>query len=145
MSTKYSRRSLRKRGNMIEMVVNALPCRDCGLVFEREKKRGRPPVRCQDCKDKVTVEQELIVSQVDPETLFIGPKEELLGNRSHKPQGSEAQCIRCNRVFTSDSSCESHKDYGINPPCLNPANLGMVAKDRRGIPVWVKPSGREFE
>lgn len=30
--------------------MQQLTCRDCGTTWEREPKRGRPPVQCPDCK-----------------------------------------------------------------------------------------------
>lgn len=128
------------------MVINTLPCKDCGIVFEREKKRGRPPTRCQDCRDKIAVDQEIIVSLVDPETLYAGPIEKLLGDKAAYPQGSESQCCLCWRIFTSDSSCESHKVYLKDTTiCSDPASIGMVPKERRGLPVWVKPAPLRWE
>lgn len=137
-----------KRGTMVDMVMNALPCKDCGLTFERLKQRGRPPIRCQECRDRQVTDQQVVVDLVDPETLYDGPKEALLGSRDHKPQGGEAQCplVNCGRVFTSNSACEAHKSYPDGKAvCVDPATIGMVPKERRGIPVWVRPSDRIFE
>lgn len=128
-----------------EWIESKEPCVDCGNTFLRLKQRGRPPTRCNDCKVvKLQIEALENPIEINEETLYHGDKKELLGNRAHKPQGAEAQCVRCNRVFTSDSSCESHKDYLTEGVCMDPASLGMVAKDRRGIPVWTRPSDRSW-
>ena len=131
---------------MVETVINAEPCRDCGLVFERPKKKGRPPVRCEECRAQQTVDQEIIVSLIDPESLYTGPTNKLLGTENELPQGNEAQCPLCWRIFTSDSSCECHKIYEKDYiACKDPATIGMVPRERRGIPVWTRPSNRVFE
>ena len=131
---------------MAELIENAEPCRDCGKTFERPKQRGRPPVRCQECRNKLVIAQEVVVDLVDPESLYSGPISELVGNLDHKPQGNEAQCPLCARLFTSDSSCEAHKSYPKDKAvCVDPSTIGMVPKERRGLPVWTRPSNRVFE
>lgn len=126
----------------MEMVVNATPCKDCGVTFERPKKRGRPPTRCEECRDK---SEQVVYVPTEEEKVYAGPKEKLLGDFNDLPKGNEAQCVTCWRIFTSDSSCEYHKDYRRNPICRDPATLGMVARERRGLPVWTRPmSGRNF-
>ena len=32
------------------MTVASAPCRACGREFEREARRGRPPVKCEECR-----------------------------------------------------------------------------------------------
>lgn len=61
--------------------------------------------------------------------------------RSDLPKGREAQCPICWRVFGSDSSCETHKPYRrpVSVACKDPASLGMVALERRGVAIWVIP------
>jgi len=127
----------------MEMIESKEPCTDCGNKFMRIKQRGRPPVRCDDCRI-LYVQQQVIQNPVDvnEDRLYKGPKAELKGNRGHKPEGAEAQCIRCNRTFTSDSACEAHKDYRTEKVCIDPASLGMVAIERRGHPIWTRPSNR---
>lgn len=133
------------------MVENSEPCRDCGLIFMRLKKKGKPPVRCLTCKDAYELEkvQRETVSQEIVENAYSGPKEKLLGDSSDKPNGGESQCPRprgCGRIFTSDSACESHKLYGDDgnlKECKNPASLGMIPIERRGLPIWRKPMDPE--
>ena len=58
------------------------------------------------------------------------------------PKGAEAQCVICWRIFGGDSVCERHKPYAKpkSPICKEPATLGMVAVDRRGLAVWTRPT-----
>jgi hypothetical protein len=129
---------------MTELVQNKEPCVDCGEIFMRIKQRGRPPTRCNDCKSLFVQQRvEANVVEVNEERLYRGNKKELLGNWNiHRPNGNEAQCPKCGRVFTSDSACESHKDYRTVEVCIDPSTLGMVALSRRDIPVWTRPSNR---
>src|SRR5215469_13906880 len=63
---------------------------------------------------------------------------------------TEAQCPKCGRVFSTDRNCELHKRYlkGGGLECLDPAGIGLVSTERRGVPVWhlpaVSASGRRF-
>lgn len=140
----------------VELVESKNPCVECAKPFMRPKQKGRPPTRCPDCKEahsQAEVEkQAAIVAAVNPETLWSGSKAALRGSKTYRPIGANAQCVNCWRVFSSDSGCEGHKDYRKNPPCIDPATLGYVAKEKKGyqaggsdviaIPVWVKPSDR---
>lgn len=52
--------------------------------------------------------------------------------------GRQAQCVICDRVFTSDAGCERHKSYngrGGKATCVDPASLGMVERERG----WTQP------
>lgn len=123
------------------LVQSAEPCRDCGQDFMRAKQRGRPPVRCQDCKD--SLDQSKVVSQETLEEAFKGDKALLKGTPDSLPKGGEAKCplLGCEKIFTSDSACESHKSYSPlgKALCKDPALLGMIPIERRGIPIWRKP------
>jgi hypothetical protein len=116
-------------------------------MFERVKQRGRPPTRCQECRDLLTMGQIEMASQVNPDTIYNGPKEALKGDKNTFPHGNEAQSICCWRIFTSDSAAEAHKFYHNDGSmtCRNPADLGMVARERRGLPIWTRPSDRNFD
>jgi hypothetical protein len=61
--------------------------------------------------------------------------------RSDIPHGAEAQCPICWRIFTRDGVCEKHKPYASpkTPECKDPATLGFVRRDRRGVAVWSGP------
>lgn len=129
------------------MVVN---CVTCGVEFERLRRRGRPITRCDPCRDdavkeKMTVRR-LVVNSVEPEAVFAGDPALLLGTPKGVGGlvGRESQCTLCSRVFSSHSAFEFHKDFRRNPSCIEPGSLGMVPRERRGIPVWVVPSGRVF-
>ncbi len=54
------------------------------------------------------------------------------------PKGREAQCPICWRMFKSDWAAELHKPYRrpVTDVCKEPAGLGMVALERRGLAVW---------
>lgn len=117
------------------------PCLDCKKTFQVPIQRGRPATRCVECRDKKLAES-MVDVEINLDNIYSGPAEALKGSRSHKPQGAEAQCVRCNRLFTSDSACEFHKDYRTTEVCRDPATLGMVPRERREIPVWTKPSDR---
>lgn len=131
----------------VTMVENAEPCRDCSQTFMRPKRKGKPPVRCQPCRDKFEAEKilKVAVSQETVENAYSGSKEKLLGDHKDLPNGGEAQCPwprGCGRIFTSDSACEAHKEYdgkGNIKPCKDPALLGMIPIERRGLPIWRKP------
>ena len=126
----------------MEYVENKEPCVDCGATFNRPKKRGRPPTRCESCRDKV---EQVVYVPTEEEKVYNGPKAKLLGDYNDHPKGNEAQCVTCWRIFTSDSACEFHKDYRRNPICRDPSTLGMVARERRDIPIWTRPSnGKSF-
>lgn len=133
------------------MVENAEPCRDCGLTFMRPKKRGKPPVRCASCKDVFEAARTaaISVSQEEVEDAYSGPAVKLLGDFNDRPMGGQAQCPPprgCGRIFTSDSACETHKVYGHNgnlKECKDPATLGMIPIERRGLPIWRKPMDPE--
>lgn len=107
----------------------------------RAKQRGKPPVRCQECKD--TKESALAVSQETLEEAFKGDKALLKGTPDSLPKGGEAKCplTGCGKIFTSDSACEAHKYYSPlgKAFCKDPALLGMAPIERRGIPIWRKP------
>lgn len=127
----------------VTMVQNSEPCRDCGQVFMRPKKRGKPPVRCEGCKGKADAVKadEVRTSDAELEDLFQGDKNLLQGTPGERPKGNEAQCpTRCGRIFTSNTSCDSHKKWLPNGSytCLDPAELGMEPRTRRGIPVWTR-------
>lgn len=56
------------------------------------------------------------------------------------PKGIEAQCPICWRLFGSDSTCELHKPYRKpqEDNCKEPSSIGLTARPRRGLAVWVK-------
>jgi hypothetical protein len=59
-----------------------------------------------------------------------------------RPQGAEAQCPLCDRIFGSDSTYERHKPYAMpkTDTCKDPASLEMEIRLRRGgLAVWVRP------
>lgn len=142
----------------MELVENSEPCKDCGVVFMREKKRGRPPTRCLDCRALFEAAQlagetaartvpAVSIQQGETERIFDGPKNKLKGDRADKPQGSEAQCPLCWRIFTSDSAAEAHKVYPKEDQlilCKDPATIGMVPRSRRNLPIWTRPTDRVF-
>lgn len=57
------------------------------------------------------------------------------------PKGREAQCPICWRIFGSDSTCELHKPYRkpVDESCKEPLSIGLEARERRGLRVWVVP------
>lgn len=130
---------------------NAEPCVGCNKTFMRPVKRGRPPTKCPDCAAWSDAEKAALVTTSDEtlEELFSGDKALLNGTPEDIPKGAEAQCPPprgCGRIFTSDSACEDHKVYGPNgnlANCKDPATLGMQPRERRGIPVWTRPSPKE--
>lgn len=139
------------------------PCRDCGSAFMRPKKRGKPPVRCEDCRSKLDAEKaaEVTVSDEKLDELFKGDRFLLQGTPSELPRGAEAQCPsirlgKCGRIFTSNSACDEHKKWLPNGSyeCIDPATLGMEPRSRvrdadketeRIIPVWTRPTVKEGE
>lgn len=127
------------------MVESKAPCLDCGETFLRPKVRGRPPIRCPGCREKQLAEQTAayVPVEIDEEKLYHGPYEALKGSRDQKPKGAESQCVRCWRIFSSDHQAESHKDYRKDPPCIDPKSLGMMAFEKRGLPIWRKPMDAE--
>lgn len=142
------------RQEVIEGVTwreNADPCTACNKTFMRPVKRGRPPTKCPDCAAWDVAEKAVAVTTSD-ETLeekFSGDKALLQGTPDSLPKGAEAQCPPprgCGRIFTSDSACESHKVYGPKgnlAQCKDPASLGMEPRERRGLPVWTRPTPKE--
>lgn len=126
----------------MEMVENKEPCVSCGASFLRPKKRGRPPTKCESCRDEAA---QVVYVPTEDEEVYTGDPEKLLGCFDDLPKGNEAQCVSCWRLFTSDSACEFHKDYRRNPVCRDPQSLGMVARERRELPIWTRPSNRNFE
>lgn len=124
----------------ITYIQNAEPCRDCGETFMRARKKGRPPTRCEACQTSFTSEQFETTTQEEIEALYSGPTDKLKGNERDLPKGNEAQCVLCWRIFTSDSAAESHKSYQGRTSCVDPATLGMEPRERRGLPVWTRPS-----
>jgi hypothetical protein len=132
-------------------VENAEPCEGCSKVFMRPRKRGRPPKKCPDCAAWDDAEKAATMTTSD-ETLeekFSGDKALLQGTPDALPKGAEAQCPPprgCGRIFTSDSAAEAHKVYGANgslATCKDPASLGMEPRERRGVPVWTRPTPKE--
>jgi hypothetical protein len=61
--------------------------------------------------------------------------------RDDLPKGAEAQCPACWRMFGSNSSADSHKRWAQNGAltCIDPPELGMQARERRGLAIWVVP------
>lgn len=135
----------------VKWVENAEPCEGCNNTFMRPMKRGRPPKKCQDCSAWDDAEKAVTVTTSDEklEELFSGDKKLLQGTPNVIPKGAEAQCPPprgCGRIFTSDSACESHKTYSANGSlgkCKDPASLGMEPRERRGVPVWTRPTIKE--
>lgn len=137
----------------VTMVESSEPCRDCGAVFMRPKKRGKPPVRCADCRVKVDQAKAEAVgtSNDELEALFQGDKALLKGTPSERPKGvGEAQCPtigKCGRIFTSNTACDDHKRWlpSGTYECIDPATLGMEPRSRkrddgRIVPVWTRPT-----
>ena len=52
-----------------------------------------------------------------------------------QPQGNEAECAACGTVFTSPSGHARHRPG----ECQNPADVGLVAIERRGQVMWRFP------
>lgn len=134
----------------IVWIENSEPCRDCGQTFLRPRKRGKPPVRCEDCKGKVDAAkaEEVTVSVETLAELFQGDPVLLKGTPGERPKGAEAQCPtsgKCGRIFTSNSACDDHKQWLPNGSynCIDPATLGMEPRERREIPVWTRPTAPE--
>lgn len=139
---------------MIDGVIwreSAEPCEGCNKTFMRPVKRGRPPKKCVDCAAWDDAEKAATM-QTSDETLeenFSGDKALLQGTPDALPKGAEAQCPPgsggCGRIFTSDSACEAHKSYkpGGGIICKDPAALGMEPRERRGIPVWTRPTPKD--
>lgn len=126
----------------MEMVKSKEGCIDCGEEFLRPKQRGRPPVRCENCR--ISYKDDSTPVEVDEEKLYRGPKEALKGDRKVLPQGKrEAQCPICWRIFSSDVSCEGHKDYRTTNICIDPTTIGYIAVEKHGRPVWKKPMDAE--
>lgn len=124
----------------ITYIQNAEPCRDCGEVFMRARKKGRPPTRCEACQESFVSDQFETTTQDIIDSLYSGPADKLKGNERDLPKGNEAQCVLCWRIFTSDSAAEAHKSYAGRTSCVDPATLGMEPRERRGLPVWTRPS-----
>lgn len=62
--------------------------------------------------------------------------------RADRPKGfREAQCPLCWRLFGSDSTCEEHKPYRrpVSTSCKEPSTVGLEARERRGLAMWVHP------
>ncbi len=134
----------------VTWVESAEPCEGCNKVFMRPRKRGRPPKKCPDCSawDEAEKASTITTSDEKLEELFSGDKNLLQGTPSALPKGAEAQCPPpngCGRIFTSDSACEDHKTYkpGGGIICKDPATLGMEPRERRGVPVWTRPSPKD--
>lgn len=115
---------------------------ECGKLYEKPI-RGRPPARCPECRDHAIWEKNSQVV-VDEDTLFSGDPALLLGTPKVVLQGRESQCTTCERVFASHHGFEFHKDFRRNPSCVEPSSLGMIARERRGLPIWMVPSDRVF-
>jgi len=125
------------------------PCVGCGKTFQHAVKRGRPPVRCIDCQSGVDAAKaaQVTVSEEVLESLYTGDKFLLQGTPDQRPKvgSAEAQCPttgKCGRIFTSNSACDDHKRWLPNGSydCIDPATLGMEPRERRGIPVWTRPT-----
>lgn len=141
----------------ITWIESSEPCRDCGVVFMRPRKRGKPPVRCEKCKSTADAVQAIEVTTTDErlDELFTGDKTLLQGTPGERPKGAEAQCPttgKCGRIFTSNSSCDMHKQWLPNGSykCIDPATLGMEPRSRkrddgRIVPVWTRPTPIEGE
>lgn len=135
----------------VNWIENSEPCEGCNKTFMRPRKRGRPPKKCLDCSAWDDSEKAALVttSQETLDELFSGDKALLQGTPDALPKGAEAQCPPprgCGRIFTSDSAAEDHKVYGANGSlgsCKDPASLGMEPRERRGVPVWTRPSPKE--
>lgn len=119
-----------------------LQCEGCSRNFPKPA-RGRPPKRCNACRDAL-IREKISAVVVDEETLFQGDPALLLGTPKVELHGRESQCTICNRVFSSHNGFEFHKDFRRNPSCIEPSSLGMVPRERRGIPIWVVPTDRVF-
>lgn len=131
----------------IAWIENKEPCIGCGNTFMRPRKKGRPPTRCADCQAGVEAAkaEEVTTSNEKLEELFTGSKFLLKGTPDENPKGAEAQCPttgKCGRIFTSNSACDSHKRWlpSGSYECIDPATLGMEPRERRGIPVWTRPT-----
>lgn len=135
----------------VTWIESAEPCVGCEKTFMRPRKRGKPPTRCSDCKAWADAEKAVGVTTSTEmlEELFTGDQKLLNGTPGAIPKGAEAQCPLprgCSRIFTSDSAAEDHKVYGANGNlqfCKDPATLGMQPRERRGVPVWTRPTPKE--
>ena len=136
----------------VTMVESTEPCKDCGNIFMRPKKRGKPPTRCPGCRDKFDLAKAEVVGTSDDEleALFQGDKILLKGTPGERPKGAEAQCPsrgKCGRIFTSNTACDDHKRWlpTGSYDCIDPATLGMEPRSRkrddgRIVPVWTRPT-----
>jgi hypothetical protein len=143
----------------ITWIESAEPCVECGEVFMRPRKKGKPPVRCATCKEGLEAAKaaEITVPEETLEQLFQGSKVLLRGTPEERPTGAEAQCPtrgKCGRIFTSNSACDLHKKWLPNGSyeCLDPETLGMEPRSRRRdidkpteriVPVWTVPTPKE--
>lgn len=135
----------------ITWIENAEACTSCSKTFMRPKKRGRPPTKCPDCQAWSDAEKAATVTTTPEklEELFSGDKELLNGTPNEIPKGAEAQCPAprgCGRIWTSDSACEEHKVFGPDgnlQRCKDPASLGHEPRERRGLPIWTRPTPKE--
>lgn len=134
----------------VTWIENAEPCESCDKVFMRPRKRGRPPTKCPDCTAWAEAEKAstMTTSQETLNELFKGDKKLLKGTPDVNPFGAEAQCPttgKCGRIFTSNSACDEHKKWLPNGSytCIDPATLGMEPRERRGVPIWTRPSIKE--
>lgn len=128
-------------------VENAEPCVGCGVTFMRPRRRGRPPTKCESCVVISDAEKaaEITTSDEKLEELYKGDRFLLQGTPRENPKGAEAQCPttgKCGRIFTSNSACDDHKRWLPNGSynCIDPATLGMEPRERRGIPIWTRPT-----
>lgn len=137
---------------MVEMIEAKNPCVDCGGIIMRPKTRGRPPTRCEECKGKYELGKASEKANKVDKTSNRPPQfnveiklwkgKDLVCTRQDLPKGSEAQCPLCMRIFSSDYACELHKPYREpkSAHCKTPKSLGMIAIERRGLPIWTTKS-----
>lgn len=136
-----------------EMVEAKDPCVDCNKVFMRKKQRGRPPTRCNECREVHEIKK-VEERQLKPDLTANRPAQlnvdevlwtggDVIPTRQDLPKGREAQCPICMRLFSSDTACERHKPYSEpkSTHCKPPASLGMIAIEKRGLPIWTKREG----
>lgn len=49
-------------------------------------------------------------------------------------------CAACHRSFTSPSAFDKHQRISDGLVCLDPSDVGLVARDKNGITVWGAPA-----
>jgi hypothetical protein len=59
--------------------------------------------------------------------------------RCPAPHGRECHCSACHETFATPTAFEEHQLLEGGITCLDPAERGMVLRERRGIRIWGHP------